>query len=186
MKPSQITINFSAFGDSYQTFGRVISKQQSYQVDLKCENSKCPKKTSITTTSNQFFYSINSNNVYKPLFYLEYFCDTCKSVLSEKSGAFVSNPAWLYFDMNYRQTNTRREDYLTCNHLEKESPEKVQNLTFQLLVAQIIFNENKSSAHFKGLFLIDDKFYLIDDLQKGKRLYVPKKHKVTSCLYYLV
>jgi hypothetical protein len=84
--------------------------------------------------------------------------------------------------MNYRQTNTRREDYLTCNQLEKEI--KVQNLTFQLLVAQIIFNENKSSAHFKGLFLIDDKFYLIDDLQKGKRLDIPKKHTVTSCLYY--
>jgi hypothetical protein len=82
---------------------------------------KMSKKNVDHNNFKSVFYSINSNNVYRPLFYLEYFCDTCKSVLSEKSGAFVSNPAWLYFDMNYRQTNTRREDYLTCNQFEKRN-----------------------------------------------------------------
>ena len=62
----------------------------------------------------------------------------------------------------------------------------IKDLCFKLLLSQIIIDENKITAHFKGIFLINDTFYLIDDLDNGnKKLKLPKKHKVTSCLYYL-
>ena len=62
----------------------------------------------------------------------------------------------------------------------------IQNSSSKLITAQIITNQGKENAHLKGIYLINDNFYLIDDLDKQSReLVIPKKHKVISCLYYL-
>ena len=56
---------------------------------------------------------------------------------------------------------------------------KIKDLCFKLLLSQIIIDENKITAHFKGIFLINDTFYLIDDLDNGnKKLKLPKKTHV--------
>ena len=97
------------------------------------------------------------------------------------SGHFLKSPCWLYFDVLY-DINEKRT--LTCQMLPKSIIK--QNFRFKLILAQIIVNGGTKNAHFKGIFLINENFFLIDDLQKNKRnLSVPKKHKVTSCLYYI-
>ena len=63
----------------------------------------------------------------------------------------------------------------------------IQNSSFKLITAQIIINKGKENVHLKGIYLINDNFYFIDDLDKENReLVIPKKHKVTCCLYFLV
>ena len=87
----------------------------------------------------------------------------------------------MFFDFNYSHGSSKK---VNCSEVPKEL--KINELSFKLLCCQIIVNEqSKTGAHFKGIFLIDDLFYLIDDLKKDKKLDIPKSHKVTNCLYYL-
>jgi hypothetical protein len=101
--------------------------------------------------------------------------------MATRRGRFSLTPAWLFFDVNYREN----QNSVNCSDVPKLII--VNELKFKLLCCQIHTNqESKTGAHFKGIFLIDGLFYMIDDLKKDKKPSVPKKHKVTSCLYYLI
>ena len=91
--------------------------------------------------------------------------------LVEGSERFFQNPAWLYIDINYEFNKKKR---LKCFDLTKTLC--LQGLTFRLIVAQIILNEGKSNCHFKGIFLINDSFILIYDIDHENRsIELPKK-----------
>jgi len=52
----------------------------------------------------------------------------------------------------------------------------IKDLCFKLLLSQIIIDENKITAHYKGIFLINDTFYLICDLDNGKKSLICQKN----------
>ena len=85
---------------------------------------------------------------------------------------------------NSAKTQHKQSEMLGCYQLPQNI--LIENSSFKLITAQIIVNQGKENAHFKGIYFINDNFYLIDDLDKDNReLVIPKKHKVTSFLYYL-
>jgi hypothetical protein len=85
-----------------------------------------------------------------------------------------------FFDIHYKSFDEK----VHCSDVPKFI--RVNKLTYKLLCCQIIVNaQSKTAAHFKGIFLIDDCFFLVDDLYPGKKINVPKLQKVTSCLKFL-
>ena len=67
----------------------------------------------------------------------------------------------------------KNKETVTCLQLPKHI--RVQDLCFKLILAQILVNDWSNSSHFKGIFLLNDAFYLVIDLDKGNRdLNVPE------------
>jgi hypothetical protein len=102
-------------------------------------------------------------------------CQYCRKKISGNKGRFESTPAWLYFDFNYR-TNID-----SVNHTHVPKMISVGDLNYKLLYCQI-----KDGDHFRGIFLIHDNFYMIDDLKRGEIFSIPESNKVSNCLYHLV
>ena len=172
--PSEDHVFINTYLDSFQTFGKIIEKQQICNLSLTCDF--CSRKIYKHTSSN-FYYDINGQYSLG-----KHYCSKCRKIMSVIKGSenFLTKPAWLYFDINYLQKNQK----LSCFRIPKRI--EINELNFKLIIAQILVNENKEDAHFKGVFLINDSYFLLNDLDQGNReLKVPKKNKVTACLYYL-
>ena len=168
---------FSTYSDTFRVFGRILSSQQLFFADSKC--SCCDFSQFKESTEFYFNHDANNNLIYELSF--GDICPLCNQKMDGNKGRFSSNPAWLFFDVNY---NHKSFEKVNCSELPKVI--QINELSFKLLCCQIIVNEqSKAGAHFKGIFLIDDSFYLIDDLKKDVKLNVPTSHKVTNCLYYL-
>jgi hypothetical protein len=175
LNPGQ-TNNFSFFNDSFSIFGKILSYQQKYSENLSC--SECNIDLGVSESDFLVFSRDQSKEIQRN-FYIT--CRKCQnSVKSKFRGNFCVKPGFLYCEMFYSEINDSTT-HIKCHELPKLI--SLNNLNFKLLLAQIYINNN----HFKGIFLLDEKFVLIDDLQHGnKRLRVPKEHKVTCCLYFIV
>ena len=177
LKPKD-DLSFCTFSNSYESFGRIMAIQQVYSVSLACEFDEY----SSCIQSNNFYFHFNGDNSVRYSLATR-FCRNCGGEMSEVVGSvsFLVCPSWLYFDVHY-EINDKRQ--LTCLMLPMHI--RINNLDFKLIMAQIIVNSRTKNAHFKGIFLINEKFFLIDDLCKNNRNFnVPKKNRVTSCLYYI-
>ena len=179
LKPNKEVSSFNAMSDSFNVFGRFIEHQQTYNLKLCCSTCKRIKNklgSSIT------FEKIDKN---KAIYEFEYeSCRNCCKKMDLMDLQFRSVPAWLYLDTVYGDNQLNNN----LGHTMLPKKLKINNYTYQLLLAQIIIisDDINIANHFKGIFLINNNFYLIDDLQKGaSNLKIPKNTKVTSCLYYL-
>ena len=176
MTPNEVG-QFSTYTDTYSVFGRILSGQQLFIANSKC--SVCDYSQFKESNAFYFKHDANNNLIYELSFSDQ--CPLCKQKMDGNKGRFSLTPAWMFFDFNYSHGSSKK---VNCSEVPKEL--KINELSFKLLCCQIIVNEqSKTGAHFKGIFLIDDLFYLIDDLKKDKKLDIPKSHKVTNCLYYL-
>jgi hypothetical protein len=169
--------SFSTYNASYNSIGRIISEQQKYIAEAKCEFCSHEERDKQLM---HFYFNTDINNNLIHTFSHGYECPLCEQTMNTRKGRFISTPAWLVFDINYKDHSTN----VNCYDVPKLIT--VNEFTFKLLCCQIHTNEaSKTSAHFKGIFLIEDIFYMVDDLNIKKRPNIPKKQKVSSCLYYL-
>ena len=97
-------------------------------------------------------------------------CQTCKKkiVLDVE---FIFNPPWIYV-----QTNLKNPIFVT----ELTKTLKFGNKIFQFLRA-IIYAKN----HFRSIFCLNSKIYLVDDLSKNIVTKISKL-KVVSSFYFLI
>jgi hypothetical protein len=169
--PEQKT--FCTFNQSFNVFGRFLSVQQKYTEDLTCRG--CEYNIGVKVSDFLMFSkAYNSNFLTRDIFFIE--CRKCKNNIISEHGNFVTKPAFLYCEILYKSMT----DSVKCYEL----PEfiYIKDLTFKLILAQI-YEHN----HFLGIFLLKDKFVVLNDLQnKIRNLEVPPVHKVTHCLYFLV
>jgi hypothetical protein len=164
---------FNSYGDPFQHFGKILSFQQKYNELLTCD--ECQSNLGNYESDYYTFSRDSSNEIFHD-FFLLLECRLCRRVVKSKhKGNFNIEPAFLYCETFYKDNTAN----LKCNQLPRYI--EINDLNYKLLLAQI-----KIGEHFKGIFLLNEKFYLIDDLQhKNRRLRVPKEHKIVSCLYYL-
>ena len=98
----------------------------------------------------------DKNNNLTHTFSEEFECPGCGQTMVELGGKFLSTPAWLFFDVNYDN-----DVKVNCSDVPKTI--KVNEFTYKLILCQIRMSH---MAHFKGIFLINDKFYLLDEQPK--------------------
>ncbi len=165
--------NFDCFSSPFDIFGEVLSSQQKYKEELKCE--ECHLSLGSFTSDFYLFTRDSLNELFQDFFLFQE-CTLCRKIVKSKlQGIFNVKPAFLYCETFYKDNTVNLNCYQLPRYLE------IRSLTYKLLLAQI-----KIKDHFKGIFLLSDNFFLIDDLQnKNKKLKVPKDHKVVCCLYYL-
>ena len=110
--------------------------------------------------NNTFYMLRDCNNNQVLVFQFSYGdnCVLCSTEMDANKGRFQSPPAWLFFSVNY----TRHDQKVNCLDLPKII--KVQDLSFKLICCSIVVNGKTSASHFKGIFLIEDQFHMLEDL----------------------
>jgi hypothetical protein len=112
----------------------------------------------------------NNNNV-SLTFSNKINCSVClKKVVFECY--FENHPPWLFI-----QTYKTKAIYV--NELPKLLTFK--DKTYQILCATV---HTKTPQHFRSIFYLNSRFYLIDDLKQKIETKIPVK-KVVTCFYYL-
>ena len=87
-------------------------------------------------------------------------CMLCNTEMDSSIGRFTAVTAGVvvFFTVNY----TRHDQKVNCLDLPKII--KVQGLSFKLICGSIVVNEKTSASHFKGIFLVEEQFHMLDDL----------------------
>jgi hypothetical protein len=169
---------FDLFGDVHMFFGKILGHQQIYNENIDCELCKL----SYSLQSDTFFFHFDEVNENIQYSFAVRYCNLCSNkILSKNNGTFLSIPAWLYFDVNYDLDSNFK---LHINHVPRII--SINGDSYKFLCA-IINNTVNKINHFRGIFLLDEKYCFVDDLSHNKNnLEIPKKHKITSLIYYLV
>jgi hypothetical protein len=162
------------FANSFDSFGRIIAQQQVFMRTTKCV-CRGGLVDDRETELNQLYFNRDENNSLTHTFSHGSKCPACCQTMIHRGGQFLSTPAWLFFDVNYT------DNMVKLNCYEAPLSIRLNELTFKLLCCQIKMSH---MAHFKGIFLIEDTFYMLDDLNSQKKPSVPVDHRVTSLLYY--
>ena len=102
----------------------------------------------------------------------EVVCIHCGNIYVQNSN-FIDLPPFLTIDINH-------ETIIDIQKLPKDL--KVNNHYYKLLCATF----KATRLHFKAIFLLDNEFYLVDDLNSDILTKNIPRHSIDVCFYYLI
>ena len=158
------------FGTEYTHFYRHVSFLQSFNTVEKCNTCKIDLSRNNVS---EYLYLIRSED--KLILYIQEsdYCYKCNSIIEKKINFVNNDPCWLICEID--------------THLE---------LTYDVLPKIIFFNNinykllcctfNVENNHFRSIFYINKKCYLIDDMNAHYVSIITgeMKNKIVTCFYY--
>ena len=149
---------FSLFGTEFQFFVQYVIHKQKYEI--VCENENCKYKNQFLTYSELQFVRKN---------------DTCSLNICEMCEiSFKNNPYCLFIEY----LNFNNNDLIDI--IQIPSKLKLKNQIFSFLCCTFC-----KDNHFKGIFNVNKRFYLVDDMKQIVGTKIGFKPDIRYCFYYL-
>jgi hypothetical protein len=166
------TVTFDCTGSIYSYFVKEMEKLQQHQI-IKASCDKVYDKTNVENISKSF--KINSND----LKYCGQQCGKC----SVETIVFEDQPLWLIHELNENDKSTI-ESFKNRLDLIIDNDNKYK----LLCIYQFIDSKKKNVLnHFNGIFYLNSKFFLIDNLSTSSEQIIEiseEKEIIASCLIY--
>lgn len=153
--------------DSEYTYIKFLEKLQFYVLVFQCTESCNQNEKSFTSCS--LYFDKQHGETQLNLFQRS--CYVCKRQDLEFFHKFLYTPRWLFIDT-----------MITSNFSVYDLPKTIAfGQSKYLLLCATFFK----SGHFRGIFFINSKFYLVDDLHSKHVSSNIPMHTISWCFYYL-
>ncbi len=172
-------IEIDCYGTVYAFFLQKMFSLQEYYLEL--ENCNCNIKSQKQEPKSSFEINLtivaNLNNKF---FRLP--CDDCETYLTQKI-RFKNSPLWLVVEAPACDLNEEIDIRSLPNYLNFD-----ENNKFNLLCIYIHIKANHNNKlkldHFRGIFYLDSKYFLVDDIYPNKCDILEDYNHFVSCLIY--
>ena len=156
-----------SFGSEYQFFSKYVQFLQEFSMIEICD--KCNYDCSPRVKQNHLILREHFNKLVLNI-QTKSLCPSCGFEVNRKVNFVNGEPCWLIceIDAELRVSVSSLPRKLSLNRRE-----------YKLLCAT--YNSN---AHFIGIFLLNNKFYIVNDLNPQNIQEGCPKRKLTNCFYY--
>lgn len=154
------------FGSVNEYFSKHLRFFQKYSFN------RCHNKCKPSSSSDSIIFFMSDKQVFCSFYSRELTCYVCNEKYQEHS-RFLMTPPFLIIEVDYK--SKIRVDMLPIDL-------NFNNHAYRFLSC----NFKSSSRHFKAIFYLNNKFFLVDDLNNKIMSEIIPRHTVNVCFYYLI